>query len=77
MVVNIILYLIKLFLDTTIVSSSCTILDQILDYFFERMARSSDEPLSLTLEPEGNNCLRAIDKSPNVLFDVSFFLKIY
>ncbi|KAI1720846.1 galactoside-binding lectin domain-containing protein [Ditylenchus destructor] len=57
-------------IDTTIISSSCTILDQILDYLFERMSRTQTTRALVTREPEGDNCMRAIEKAPNLLYEL-------
>ncbi|KAI1719305.1 exportin-7-B [Ditylenchus destructor] len=57
-------------IDTTIISSSCTILDQILDYLFERMSRTQTTRALVTREPEGDNCVRAIEKAPNLLYEL-------
>uniref|UniRef100_A0A915D4X1 Exportin-7/Ran-binding protein 17 TPR repeats domain-containing protein n=1 Tax=Ditylenchus dipsaci TaxID=166011 RepID=A0A915D4X1_9BILA len=56
--------------DTTVISSSCTILDQILDYLFERSSRQPSERVPITREPEGNNCMTALEKEPDLLYDL-------
>ncbi|KAL3083211.1 hypothetical protein niasHS_011013 [Heterodera schachtii] len=57
--------------DTTICSTSCTILDQILDYVFERVSRPLvQEILPSCKEPEGDKWRAAIDHHPEILYDL-------
>lgn len=66
------------FPDTTLCTTSCTILDQILDYVFERLTRVPDVvPASLELckEPEGDKWKNALDQHPEILYEVGFAVK--
>lgn len=60
------------YLDTTIVTTSCTILDQVLNYLFERLAPTAATRQSILKEPEGNNCLIALEKNSSLLAEVTF-----
>uniref|UniRef100_A0A183BLN1 Importin N-terminal domain-containing protein n=1 Tax=Globodera pallida TaxID=36090 RepID=A0A183BLN1_GLOPA len=57
--------------DTTICSTACTILDQILDYVFDRISRPLvQEILPSCKEPEGEKWRDAIDRHPEILYDL-------
>jgi len=58
------------FTDTTLISTSCTVLDQILDYMFERLTRPADVSLAMCREPEGDKWKSALEQDPDVLYEV-------
>ena len=53
------------------ISTSCTVLDQILDYIFERSVRPELTTLSIAREPEGDKWQLALEKEPDILYDAS------
>ena len=59
-----------MFTDTTVISSSCTVLDQILDYIFDRLMRPTDVSIALCREPEGDDWKTALENEPDILYDV-------
>ncbi|KAH7713326.1 exportin-7 [Aphelenchoides avenae] len=54
-------------LDTVIISASCTILDQVLDYLYKRSTRPPGAQTPFNQEPEGESFEKALELEPEVL----------
>lgn len=52
------------------ISSSCTVLDQILDYIFDRLTRPVDVSITYCREPEGDKWKLALENEPDILYEV-------
>uniref|UniRef100_A0A1I7YDG6 Ras-GAP domain-containing protein n=1 Tax=Steinernema glaseri TaxID=37863 RepID=A0A1I7YDG6_9BILA len=55
--------------DTIVVSSCCTSLDMILDYLFRRVSRQKTIRNFIGFEAEGDNCVKALERRPQLLAD--------
>ena len=64
------------FTDTTVISSSCTILDQILDYIFDRLTRPADVSIGICRESEEDKWKSALEKAPDILYEVYFVIDV-
>ncbi|KAK0410878.1 hypothetical protein QR680_005375 [Steinernema hermaphroditum] len=56
--------------DTIVVSSCCTSLDLILDYLFRRVSRQKTIRNFVGFEAEGDNCVKALERRPQLLADM-------
>ncbi|KAL7073722.1 hypothetical protein ACQ4LE_007266 [Meloidogyne hapla] len=60
------------FADTTAISTSCSILDQVITYVFEQLTQQPGavNMVQLCREPEGDRWRTAFEKQPNVLYEM-------
>uniref|UniRef100_A0A915MF38 Exportin-7 n=1 Tax=Meloidogyne javanica TaxID=6303 RepID=A0A915MF38_MELJA len=58
--------------DTTAISTSCSILDQVITYVFEQLTQQpgTTSMIQLYREPEGDRWRTAFEKQPNVLYEM-------
>ncbi|KAF7633265.1 hypothetical protein Mgra_00007366 [Meloidogyne graminicola] len=58
--------------NTTAISTSCTILDQVINYVFEQLTKpqGTGSMVQLCREPEGDRWRTAFEKQPNVLYEM-------
>jgi hypothetical protein len=52
------------------ISTACTVLDQILDYIFGRLTRPADVSIGVCREPEGDKWKSALEQEPDILYEV-------
>ncbi|TKR60380.1 hypothetical protein L596_027635 [Steinernema carpocapsae] len=56
--------------DSIVVSSCCTSLDLILDYLFRRVSRQKTNRNFAGFEPEGDNCVKALERRPELMSEM-------
>lgn len=57
-------------LDSIVVTAACATLDLLLNYFYRRLTRTSITRTHVGAEPEGENCIRALEARPNLLSEM-------
>ncbi|VDK52579.1 unnamed protein product [Anisakis simplex] len=57
-------------LDPVVVTSSCATLDMLLNYLYRRLTRTSPVRTHVGAEPDGENCIRALEAQPTLLSEV-------
>uniref|UniRef100_F1KSW2 Exportin-7 n=1 Tax=Ascaris suum TaxID=6253 RepID=F1KSW2_ASCSU len=57
-------------LDAVVVTASCATLDMLLNYLYRRLTRATPIRTHVGAEPEGENCIRALEAQPSLLSEV-------
>lgn len=57
-------------LDGLVVTASCATLDTLLNYLYRRLTQTAQPRTHVGSEPEGENCIRALEANPTVLSEI-------
>ncbi|CAI4223988.1 unnamed protein product [Auanema sp. JU1783] len=57
-------------LDTTVMTSACSALDNILNYLFKRITGTGPIVINVGSQPEGNQCIIAVEQHPQILAEI-------